>query len=991
MEALFLKVLRMSATASAVILAVLLARLLLRRAPKAFSYALWAVVLFRLLCPFSIESAFSLLPAVQTRPSGDGMGTVQIYTGISAVNNQVNGYLSEHPYPVASVPAPAQGVSTNPGVPAESAAPMEAAPAEKTPINWLGLGQWVWLAGVALMLAYSLVSLLRLRRRLVGFVPLEGEKNVRLADHIPSPFVLGVFRPKIYLPSGLPENERDYILLHERTHIRRGDHIFRALAWLALAVHWFNPLVWLAFHLAGKDMEMSCDEAVLRKMGRDVRADYSSSLLRLSTGRRLPAGPLAFGEGNPQSRIKNVLHWKKPARWVMAAALAAVVCAGVALATDRSGLFIDPDSVAAVSMSTRVFLNTEYVSDTALRDDLFDSDSPYVRVVAGEDGKELARLINTSHKTLFRRGDPKGWGLDDWVLISCQDGGYYLVHYYYWSSFCFGFHGGQPHGEDDYVTLVTYYDASGEAGATWRMECEFDNAFLDWRRKVSRGIGEMPDPNGDIAAELTLSLDDVGNGPFVRITGTADGVELNRVTWQPEGSDALFGEHPGGELGMAEYKGDGWGAWVTAWWTDGSRTSVTLSTKMSAMLSSYASSGWWEFRVNVENGLLNSMIERPNQPVNMPEDTHYYPELIPEADAIRAGRIAAKLLTAAEDYYNNAMADGAAAQQPPDGVDLSGLTFSDGWYYNRTNLEGLDSGPMYWQSPGRSIYSQGDLYFTDPAFLGPAFEGRQIKGSIGYADDSHTSMRGWLSSENPYGYTQITWDLAEGIVAHDEIDIGLSDGDLLSMARVFARLIDRVEAYRISNAYRPAQEGALPFDEPIELLFSWFKGGWATHLLLNPDGSFDGTFMEENEYHDDVYVCQFSGQFGDIAQVTDGSWSMVLEELVIGTGHPIGESWLENGRLCTAATPYGLDTADRQLPDPGARFMLYTPAASGHSTDDELYGLDSSRNFDSGYGDWLWWPDMSIFEPGSDSTLGCYALFNVETGHCFLDMSAWGH
>ncbi|MDE6922237.1 MAG: M56 family metallopeptidase, partial [Oscillospiraceae bacterium] len=332
MEDLFFTVVGMSLTGSAVILFVLLARLALRRAPKIFSYALWAVVLLRLLCPFALDSAFSLLPSAQmVAAAGWGGGAdrvVQIQTGIPAVDRPVNDFLVDHPYrqgrPAVVGGSPEEGLA--PAVDQLGPVP-----------DWRTVPAAVWLAGTAALLGYSLFSLLNLRRKLVGSVPLEGEKRVRLADHIPSPFVLGVFRPVIYLPSGLAGEERDYILLHERTHIRRCDHVTRALAWLAVAVHWFNPLVWLAFHLAGRDMEMSCDEAVLARMGRDVRADYSTSLLRLSTGGRLPAGPLAFGGGNIRRRIKNVLGYKKPAFWVTAAALILVLGLGFALATDPDG------------------------------------------------------------------------------------------------------------------------------------------------------------------------------------------------------------------------------------------------------------------------------------------------------------------------------------------------------------------------------------------------------------------------------------------------------------------------------------------------------------------------------------------------------------------------------------------------------------------------------------------------------------------------------
>lgn len=335
METLFLKVLSMSATAAVVILVVLLARLLLRKAPKVFSYALWAVVLFRLLCPFTIQNPWSLTPSIQVEPAGEGLDMVEINMERVEVVIRVDDSPAGRPGSIPSnVPA---GPSVHPD---------DAVLAGTSVPGVLAAVSIVWLTGAAILLGYSALSLLRLRRKLVGSVPLEGEKNVRLADHIPSPFVLGLFRPNIYLPSDLPEGERDYILLHERTHIRRCDHLFRALAWLALAIHWFNPLVWLAFHLAGRDMEMSCDETVLRKMGRDVRADYSTSLLRLSTGKRLPAGPLAFGAGDPTSRIKNVLSYKKPALWVVVIALIGVLCAGVALATDRMAAIRDSDSPA---------------------------------------------------------------------------------------------------------------------------------------------------------------------------------------------------------------------------------------------------------------------------------------------------------------------------------------------------------------------------------------------------------------------------------------------------------------------------------------------------------------------------------------------------------------------------------------------------------------------------------------------------------------------
>ena len=320
MHRLFPIVCNMSLTASVVILAVLAVRLLLRRAPKVFSYALWAVVLFRLLCPVSVTSAVSLLGALGA-PAQERSAVTSVveYVPADIVRNMAPAVtpLPQEPFPAE----PGENIiSTAPSVTQPAAAP--ASPLSG-PVAVLTL---TWLTGMALLLLYSVVSLLRLRRRLVGAVRLED--NIYLADYIPSPFVMGLFRPKIYLPSTLTETERGYILRHEQYHLRRRDHVVKLLSFLALCVHWFNPLVWAAFILAGKDMEMSCDEAVVRELGEDIRADYSASLLSLATGRRIVAGmPLAFGEGDTGGRIRNLLNWKRPQPWIIA--VCAVVCVGL--------------------------------------------------------------------------------------------------------------------------------------------------------------------------------------------------------------------------------------------------------------------------------------------------------------------------------------------------------------------------------------------------------------------------------------------------------------------------------------------------------------------------------------------------------------------------------------------------------------------------------------------------------------------------------------
>lgn len=294
---LFLWVLDQCLPVSLVILAVLLVRFFLKKAPKIFSYALWDVVLFRLLCPVSLHSPMGLLP--QSRP--------------------VSQVLELAPTTVHTQGFAGGQAAVSPGGELQS-----------------GFGAWslVWAAGALLLLSYSVVCCIRLRKTLSESV--REKDNIYLCDGIATPFVLGLLRPRIYLPSCLSGDEKEYILCHEKHHIRRGDPLWKALGFLALCLYWFHPLVWLAFCLAGKDMEMSCDEAVVKALGGSVRADYAQSLLTLSTGRRIISGtPLAFGEGSTKSRIRNLMSFKKPVIWVVLAAALVTIGLTVSLAADR--------------------------------------------------------------------------------------------------------------------------------------------------------------------------------------------------------------------------------------------------------------------------------------------------------------------------------------------------------------------------------------------------------------------------------------------------------------------------------------------------------------------------------------------------------------------------------------------------------------------------------------------------------------------------------
>jgi len=316
-DKLFLQVLKMSITSSYVILFVIVARIFLKKAPKFFSYALWFIVLFRLIVPFSFESIFSLIPFnTQTVPTN--VVYSQISREIRSTGQVTNNSLSG---PVAH---------TN-GKPIQL---------------WIELGEIVWLLGMLAILTYSFYTTVELYIKLQNAEHVS--KNVYELTGLKTPFVFGITKPKIYLPAGLSNHEKSYIIKHEQTHIKRLDHLAKLLAFIVFSIHWFNPLVWLAFFLMTEDMELSCDESVIRELGSEVKKDYSTSLLMMSTGRRIiGASPLTFGENNVRRRIINILNYKKPRFWV-------VVIATIAVLTVGFGLITNPRTVPSNSNAEKI-------------------------------------------------------------------------------------------------------------------------------------------------------------------------------------------------------------------------------------------------------------------------------------------------------------------------------------------------------------------------------------------------------------------------------------------------------------------------------------------------------------------------------------------------------------------------------------------------------------------------------------------------------------
>ena len=346
----------MSLTAAyAAAILIVLRMVLKKRAPRQVVCLLWLVVFARLLIPVSPESPLSIVP--DARPAQEQLTPSQQGPGGQLPVNPVT--------PTAPVQKPGQaenpGIVTNPvisnpnapaltlpdGVTPSVPDPQPEAPA---PFPWRAVLTGVWLAGAAAMGLYGLISYLRLRRRL--FDAIRAQDGAWEHPAVDSPFILGMIRPRIYLPAGLTGQPRRFILCHERAHLRRLDHIVKPVCWAALALHWFNPLVWAAYLLMSRDIEAACDEAVVRQLGPQVKADYSYTLLALATGRRLPApSPLAFDEGDAKGRIKHVLGYRRPALWVIVVSVIAAVLAAVCLLTDPVAARNNPEPSPGTTQS----------------------------------------------------------------------------------------------------------------------------------------------------------------------------------------------------------------------------------------------------------------------------------------------------------------------------------------------------------------------------------------------------------------------------------------------------------------------------------------------------------------------------------------------------------------------------------------------------------------------------------------------------------------
>ena len=417
MSILFISVLNMSITASYVILFVIVIRLMLKKAPKVISYALWSVAAFRLLIPFSFKSVFSLMPRkTNAVPLPNGV----IYQQSSQIDNGIrvlDSFTSESLH--------AQHTSA-------SLSPLQI---------FIEYGAYIWMLGIIVLFVYSFVSILVLRRRLKAAQLIE--RNIFEARNLQTPFVLGLIRPKIYLPVGLKDDERDYILLHEQIHIRRKDHIIKMLAFFVLCFHWFNPLVWVAYLIMSMDMELSCDERVLKEMDEKIKKPYANSLLSLAAGRHILNGsPIAFSESKVKWRIKNVLNYKKPAFWVTLVSVLFALAIGIGLLANPQDKgyneIINSDNGPGESiqlattqgdsheLTGRVAKDKGNIIESFSEIDKYIKD--YTFDVSYEEDLELGQRVYSIHGKYDLNGDGEADSINAVLITDNEDGSYIEIN-----------------------------------------------------------------------------------------------------------------------------------------------------------------------------------------------------------------------------------------------------------------------------------------------------------------------------------------------------------------------------------------------------------------------------------------------------------------------------------------------------------------------------------------------------------------------------------
>ena len=919
------KLLNMSLTGAIAIICVLLLRLLLKKAPKVISYCLWAVVLFRLLCPVSIVSGFSLFGIIDAPTEEMTVGTSRIqYVPEDIVHTE---------YPEVALPLPSVSDVINSTLPQGreqlSADPLEA------PVS---IGTYVWLMGVLVMAAYSITSYIRLKRKLLIVSPLQ--ENIYLADEITTPFVMGLIQPKIYLPSDMKERQRPYIILHEKYHIRRGDHILKALAFLALSIHWFNPLVWVAFVCAGKDMEMSCDEAVVKKMGEGILADYTASLLSLATGKTIIAGvPLAFGEGDTKGRIRNLAHWKKHTFVVVVAAVIAGCILSIALLTnpekeeaqeqskDGYYLLIGDEGVASIQVLK--------VSGASTSGGVMHADGSVFRVgekvwleqlqgVTDLRGITITAL-GAESEIIYEFSVPEDAseeviadivGSDPWLLVPTD------------------FEVAADDGMEESKQVAVKWTFSPMMSATWHAAFHFNIAIDNYSHieaVCDQGMlwnmqaqGQPKDKTMRFEQGETLCW-----APMIEGETLTDTVKSACVTFIVYDGEEIVDHgtldivQTGTENGQSFYEAQLTDTSILGLWQEEGSLEASIVMAGNGAIVSYADLNY----------------NRINERIVVRE---VHPDMLYELLVVENGTVI-WLVEAGLPHV--------------------------GW---NTILHYYEDGKSYLVEYHPTMYQGIGSYKCKVYSLEDGKETIKREWTVDYnllAGDSNEVEK---TPEMEQFAKEVGLLLRNsGVLLSTEQGILVRQyADATSLPQIYPVRFNPDEIWAAVNGTDKAEKttsNALDFpDEPLELIFASGAGAWGSRLILHPDGSFTGDYRDSDmgsnatDYPNGTcYVSVFQGTFTAIQQISDYSWSMKLEELKMDREPE--ETWIEDGVRYIASEAYGVAGGDE--------FILYAPGTPADKLPAECRS---------------WWPDAYLWRRGEIEQLEGWGLCNLNTGQGFF-------
>ncbi len=1003
-------------TSAFLILAVTALRALLgRRVSAGLRYALWAVVLARLLVPVQLFT---------TPVSGTSVlretGVEQWVTAPTLLPDSVPAVSA-----VPAVPSPTELPDGTLIVPQPDPAP---ATVNARPIPVLQILGGLWLAGTAAMGSAFVLSNLRFARRLRrARVPLEGADcplPVYLADDLPSPCLFGLLRPAVYLTSAAASDPAmlRHVLAHEVTHFRHRDHLWNALRGLALAVHWWDPLVWLAAALSRRDCELACDEGALKRLGDGERIAYGRTLLALITVKPRPGDLLRCsttmtgGQKSVFDRMSRIA--KAPKRWLGAAvltvALAALACVcafgsaadpkpwdpagvdadltySVETGSDGSRYVRIDGTVDGVELTRGAFWNPDWWHGDYYDPELTMVYPPFTDGVEGhiaanwEGGSGSEVTISTRPAALSSSSVDVGY----WVLYVDLDSGTVQKQRMPLDSSPEG-------GTRFYPASISDEEAVKAARVAAKLlteaadRCKIGRDWIGWDMDLPALRERFPADMDGVPEDVVRSVGEVVQR---RATAYLDLLEKRPLTDQP-------------------IRFDGWRVQdLTGPWrgTDGERTLEvwqlnyefhTTTPDLALNLvngGAYLDEDGWLCPTYPNCTYAVFQVDDTGKPDFLTDftDNGVYPDGDSGLFFARVGQALAEAEARTADL--------TYALDPLGGVEIGGL----------------DCGGAFWQewqpdlvlSPhlGLPEEGMGILTLRNPRFLGGYFADALGNASAVYFPSEGLLFLGfddYTNSTYDPGYLRFTMDLNAGTVEHLEATgypgkaPAFSGDSLVDMGRTLARLIQGASDH-YSNASRPAPEaGPLPFDQPLTLWFGSGVGAWRTLLTLHPDGAFEGHFSDsemggtgEGFPFGTQYLCTFHGRFGAVQQTAPSSWSLTLEELELDTGHPLEEKWIEEGVQYISAAPAGFtrrDGRDVDIPlEAGARFTLYAPDAKGFAPGDELYGMQESDDYESiMYQFWSWWPDKRDWTP--DGTLGSWGLCNMDTGYGFFGLDAWG-